>query len=112
MWQFVTLEAEQAEDSKTEATARPYALAKSLRAALPLRVVGPRHLGTVTHGLTHRRYHFDVIACETPDPELAPAPGAARAWTTLDGLSRFPLPRPHLKIVEMLKGLSEQRTAP
>jgi len=114
MWQFVTLAAEpaDADAQPAQAPTSPIAVTKSLQAGLPLRVVRPRHLGTVTHGLTHRRYHFDVIACETPDAEPGPAPGATRVWTTLDGLSRYPLPRPHVKIVEMLKGLSEQGAAP
>lgn len=91
MWQFVTLEADET------------AHARSYRNRLPVRVARPRHVGIVTHGLTHRRYHFDVYVCGAPDnDEPAPSP-AARAWTTLDGLAAYPVPRPHLKMVEMLR---------
>ena len=57
--------------------------------------------GPVTHALTHRRYEFEVYTCRTDDERLAPAL-PPRRWTTLEKLSEFPLPRPHLKIVEML----------
>ena len=85
MWQFVTVPGEAPTD----------------RPALPVRTTKPRAIGTVTHGLTHRRYHFDVFACDatgTEDPSDLP-----RAWVTLDGLSDYPLPRPHLKVAEMLR---------
>jgi A/G-specific adenine glycosylase len=107
MWQFVTLAPEPADAPDVLDP-----MAKSLRARLPLRVVRPRHIGVVTHGLTHRRYHFDVVACDASDAEPTPDPATPRAWTTRDGLSRYPLPRPHLKVTEMLEGLSEQRVTP
>jgi hypothetical protein len=66
----------------------------------------------VTHGLTHRRYHFDVVACDAPDGQPTPAAATPRAWATLEGLSRYPLPRPHLKVAGMLAGLSEQGVVP
>jgi A/G-specific adenine glycosylase len=85
MWQFVTV----AQDDGTAA------------ARLPVRTSEARPVGKVTHGLTHRRYEFDVYACDAPGDDEPPQP-PARAWTTLDGLSRYPLPRPHLKVAELL----------
>jgi hypothetical protein len=74
----------------------------------------PRRIGQVTHGLTHRRYEFDVFVCEVTagascrpgsDPAATSADGRPRAWTDLKGLSQYPIPRPHLKIAAMLDGL-------
>lgn len=71
----------------------------------------PRKLGTVTHGLTHRRYEFDVYACECEREADANGNGhrngTTRVWTTLAGLSEYPLPRPHLKVAEILRSLGE-----
>jgi A/G-specific adenine glycosylase len=96
MWQFITVEA----GENGEEPLPPKALASRHR-RLPVRTANPRHLGTVTHGLTHRRYHFDVFTCDASgdDPPAAPP---HRVWTTLEGLTHYPLPRPHLKIAEML----------
>ena len=84
MWQFVTLREEQANP------------------VLPVRTTAPRALGIVTHGLTHRRYEFDVFDCEASG-EDEPSALPARVWTTLEGLNAYPLPRPHLKMVELLR---------
>jgi A/G-specific adenine glycosylase len=87
MWQFVTVDA-----------------AANGRAThvLPCSVSKPRSIGEVTHGLTHRRYRFEVFACtagrKEPAGEVEP-----RKWVTLEELEAFPLPRPHLKIVELLR---------
>jgi A/G-specific adenine glycosylase len=93
MWQFVTVEAP-ANDGVPRSVAR----------LLPVRTTDPFKLGTVTHGLTHRRYEFHVYACECAGAEGAGDAGGRR-WTTLEGLSEYPLPRPHLKMVELLRGL-------
>ena len=92
MWQFVTVET----DGKTA----PATLAK----LLPVRTNSARPLGTITHGLTHRRYHFDVFACDIVAGE-EPADSTPRAWTALAGLADYPLPRPHVKVADILKGL-------
>jgi A/G-specific adenine glycosylase len=92
MWQFVTVVPE---ESAGPSAARP---------ALPVRTTRPQQMGVVTHGLTHRRYQFDVFACEAAgntEPKTAPP----RAWVTLGALSKYPVPRPHLKIAEMLARL-------
>ena len=65
----------------------------------------PQKLGLVTHGLTHRRYEFDVYAAECDGAGPANGNGTTRTWTTLHKLSDYPLPRPHLKIAEMLHAL-------
>jgi hypothetical protein len=97
MWQFLTV----------EAPVHPTCL-KTLAKRLPVRSSRLRKLGTVTHGLTHRRYEFDVYACEhggneTPE-KIGPIP---RRWSTLDGLAEYPLPRPHLKVAQMLRSISD-----
>ena len=108
MWQFVTVAPEPETEPEYDTTTPPDP--ERFTPALPLRVRRVRYLGAVTHGLTHRRYHFDVFACAavgrlTLDPSPRP-----RAWTTLDGLSRYPLPRPHLKMADLLKRLSGPAT--
>jgi A/G-specific adenine glycosylase len=91
MWQFVTL-------ATPAANGVPHSLAR----LLPVRTSNPRKLGMVTHGLTHRRYEFDVYACECAGAADAEDAGRRR-WATLDGLAEYPLPRPHLKMVELLR---------
>jgi hypothetical protein len=78
---------------------------------LPIKSSILRKLGTVTHGLTHRRYEFDVYACECAGGGDAGGADDAglRRWSTLDGLAEYPLPRPHLKVAEMLRGLESCR---
>lgn len=96
MWQFITRPA------PGEADTTP------LPARLPVPVAHVRPLGTVTHGLTHRRYEFAVFTCEaiasaTRGAELSDS--CPRAWSTLTGLSAYPLPRPHVRVAEMLKAM-------
>jgi A/G-specific adenine glycosylase len=96
MWQFVTVEAPgDANGESMGPLARRVACISGK----------PHKLGTVTHGLTHRRYEFDVYSCEYAGGGHAAQDGPPphRRWSTLDGLTAFPLPRPHLKIVEMLR---------
>jgi A/G-specific adenine glycosylase len=98
MWQFLTIESPGRKLSGD-------ALCKRLEVSVS---APPRKLGTVLHALTHRRYEFDVYACECTDDGLgAYAAGRepARRWSTLDGLAEYPLPRPHLKMAEMLRQL-------
>jgi A/G-specific adenine glycosylase len=86
MWQFPT----------RPATRKPMDLSPSK----------PRRIGTVTHALTHRRYRFDVYICDACDGQVVGAGSEnppQRRWVRLDGLDAFPLPRPHLKIVQMLR---------
>jgi A/G-specific adenine glycosylase len=94
MWQFVTVET-------PESTAKP---------ALPLAVHRPVRVGTVSHALTHRRYEFDVFVARTKNGD-SPTGERMRRWVTLEELEPYPLPRPHLKIVEMLKELNIKRVS-
>jgi A/G-specific adenine glycosylase len=90
MWQFVTVEA-----------GRP--------SVLPFRTTRPKQIGKLSHALTHRRYNFDVFACRATGARL-PTAGHSRSWTTLAAIGRFPLPRPHVKVVQMLAGLNFDAT--
>lgn len=91
MWQFV---------------ARP-SPRRGVKASPPPVPVGPScRLGRVEHQLTHRRYTFDVRWCEAADAASVPALSGPHAWTTLDGLAAFPLPKPHLRIAELLRALA------
>ncbi len=88
MWQFVTLD-------------------PAAGTALPVPTGTPRRIAEVTHALTHRRYRFTVFQCiarqeGAPEP-AADVPGPPRRWVTLDELSDYPLPRPHVKIAELLR---------
>jgi len=93
LWQFVTLEAA-AGDACPDCS------------ALPVPVGSPARIGSVTHALTHRRYHFAVYRCEalTAGRGRIPATngGTPRAWVTLPRLNEYPLPGPHLKVAELL----------
>ena len=90
LWQFVTIEA-----GKSSATA------KSVAGRLPMAVCDLQPLGTITHALTHRRYRFEVFRSKASDAVL-PLSDHPRRWVALDEMANYPLPRPHLKIVEML----------
>ena len=93
MWQFVTVEAGEGK-------------AASTAPALPVRVGPARPIGEVTHGLTHRRYHFAVFLCDATGDE-PPPPDRPREWVSLAELARFPLPKPHVKAAEMLEAIRE-----
>jgi hypothetical protein len=92
MWQFVTLEANGVPPSTAD-----------VRKHLGLTTADPpRPVGVVRHALTHRRYEFDVYVCSAPAAaDAAPGP-IARTWVTLAQLDAYPLPRPHLKVIELL----------
>jgi A/G-specific adenine glycosylase len=82
-----------------------------------LRSSRPRKLGTVSHGLTHRRYRFDVYVCDAradddESHESAHASAPARRWVRLSELDRYPLPRPHLVIAQMLRARSDAPESP
>jgi A/G-specific adenine glycosylase len=84
MWQFATMEAADARVS-----------ADMIQSHYSLRVTEPVLLCVVEHALTHRRYRFDVFACDN----LGKTSGD---WVTLQELNDRPMPRPHLKIKEIL----------
>ena len=90
MWQFVTVEA---------SIRRP--TAQVIRKFTGLVVGELQRLGSLNHALTHRRYRFDVYICESSKGK--PRQNGSTAWVTLSDLPEYPLPRPHLKIAEMLR---------
>lgn len=59
-------------------------------------------IGEVEHALTHRRYRFRVFRAAVKRGSKIGETNA-RKWVTLDELSHFPLPRPHVKIAAMLQ---------
>jgi A/G-specific adenine glycosylase len=93
MWQFVTV----------EATAQtPSSIAQEL-----MRMVAcpPRQIGTIEHTLTHRRYRFEVYLCELADrcrPMRLPGE-MTRRWVKLENLGDYPLPRPHVRVAQILR---------
>jgi len=90
MWQFVTIPPRGAEPS-----------ARTVRSAFSLRTDRPRRIGTIAQALTHRRYEFAVYLCKTDDGTILKG-DPRRAWIRLGNLQKFPLPRPHLRIAQML----------
>jgi A/G-specific adenine glycosylase len=105
MWQFITIEA--APGGRGGGVGRK--LQRSTLDRLPLPVSQPRALGSIRHALTHRRYEFSVYACRAAAAAAADNDGAdrrlsdrPRRWVALSELSRYPLPRPHLRIAQML----------
>ena len=89
MWQFVTVPAGKGQptpDHVEQVAGTP--------------VAELERMGLVTHTLTHRRYRFTVWQCRAHD---RPAMKTATAWTTLDGLAKYPLPKPHVVIASMLR---------
>jgi A/G-specific adenine glycosylase len=88
MWQFVTL----------DASVKP--TSASLRRAFALKVARPMQLGQIAHGLTHRRYEFEIFTSDVTEDGHDPSP---RRWVTLEELESYPLPRPHVKVASMLR---------
>jgi A/G-specific adenine glycosylase len=82
MWQFVTLPS-----------------------AKVSRLNGRRQIAVVTHGLTHRRYRFRVFTTSHLPAEHQEQ-RTARTWVTLQELDKYPLPRPHVKIAQLLRANS------
>jgi A/G-specific adenine glycosylase len=95
MWQFITVVADEKQSP-----------AHQLKLAVEFKCSAPREIGKVAHMLTHRRYRFDVFACESKT--AMKRSDSSRAWCRLSDLAKFALPRPHLRIAEML---AEQRSA-
>lgn len=93
MWQFVTVERNG--DRPT---------AKEVARLTGIVVEKPKLIGRASHALTHRRYAFDIYVCAARDG-CAPSQERPRKWVTCSELDRFPLPRPHLKVLRMLEAL-------
>jgi A/G-specific adenine glycosylase len=84
MWQFVTIPS----DRSTRAN-------------------GHKQIAIVTHGLTHRRYRFRVFTTSHL-PRAHAESSSARVWVTLQELDKYPLPRPHTKIAQMLRAVQSR----
>ena len=83
MWQFLTIDPQ------------------SSQAQFSINPESQRHIGSISHALTHRRYRFEVFVCDAK--RLKGKDDESRVWTRLDEISAYPLPRPHLKIAQMLR---------
>jgi A/G-specific adenine glycosylase len=91
LWQFITV----------PATARP----PSTRRVLQVTACSsgrPRRLSIIDHSLTHRRYRFEVYLCDVRGRCGKIPPGQPRRWVSLDELDRYPLPRPQVRIAQIL----------
>jgi A/G-specific adenine glycosylase len=88
LWQFLTIAA-------PESAAQP-------AVDLPMPTTPPRPLTTISHALTHRRYRFEVFVCDAKR-QVEVSNGQPHRWTTLDHLHEYPLPRPHLRIADLLR---------
>jgi A/G-specific adenine glycosylase len=95
MWQFLTLETDETLSRKRAAE------------QLPFPVSDVRYLGTVTHGLTHRRYEFEAFAARVKGLHGAPPPGPTRRWVTLGEMDELAFPRPQLAIRKWLQNGEE-----
>lgn len=90
LWQFVTREK----------------AARGSAAVLPFPTTKPRKLGHVEHALTHRRYTFAVRWCEaTTDSVGVVDPGRPHAWVTLDETDAYPMSKPQLAVVGLLRAI-------
>jgi A/G-specific adenine glycosylase len=69
-------------------------------AAPPDAILNLRPLVNISHALTHRRYEFEALTCETESPDTFIT--LNRRWVPLADLDNHALPRPHLKIAGLL----------
>ena len=88
MWQFVTRDPHDPLTSLGVATGKP------------------KRIGTVEHTLTHRRYRFEVFLAPATSSKIGPVERPTR-WLTRLEIDAHPLPRPHLKILEILDAQSK-----
>jgi A/G-specific adenine glycosylase len=106
MWQFVTIPAEG--NRPTAANIRKHV--DAIKSVSPI-----KRLGEIRHALTHRKYIFDVFAAQVRTSGKSHPSGvfqssstsSTRRWIKLADLHLYPLPRPHLKIAEMLSHHSD-----
>lgn len=93
MWQFVTVKRRGKRPS-----------ANDVKRATGIAVRSPKRIGSASHALTHRRYAFDIYVCAARDG-YQPLRDRLRKWVTRLELERYPLPRPHVKVVTLLEAL-------
>lgn len=63
-------------------------------------------IGELEHALTHRRYDFSVRHGELKKLKLENA-----SWHTLESSESIPLPRPHVRIRDMLREITSAKTS-
>ena len=97
LWQFVTTESD-----------GPPASADDVHVAAGVKSGIPQQISTIQHALTHRRYRFDVYLCDVSG-QRGKGRQSNRRWVRLDQLDTYPLPRPHVRIAELLKALPEKK---
>ena len=93
LWQFVTLEAQRR---------RP--TAQDVLGATGLSVDDVRHIGRIEHALTHLDYEFTLYLARCSIRQ--PCTGNGRVWVAPAELENYPLPRPHLRMAQMLVELT------
>jgi A/G-specific adenine glycosylase len=81
MWQFVTVPSAQAFSGV---------------------LASKKRLGTVAHSLSHRRYEFRVFHATLREGRAVPGENA-RVWARANELDHYPLPRPQLLALELLR---------
>ncbi len=92
LWQFITVESDDSTISPSTAAA-----------AVGIDVVSLRRIAIIEHALTHRRYRFQVFVGDAKDKVGTRAANPHRRWLRLEELEHYPLPRPHVRIVELLR---------
>jgi A/G-specific adenine glycosylase len=90
LWQFVTVEA----GTKNGRVMH----ARSVAKCTGVKAGRAKHLGSVNHGLSHRRYEFEVYECETSRK----CASGERVWVALSEMEKYPMSRPQMTIVGML----------
>jgi A/G-specific adenine glycosylase len=96
MWQFVTIPG----NGKAPT-------ARGVSREISCSIVDLKSLGTIRHALTHRRYVFDVFTARMNGRHEQ----SDRRWVTLDELSEYPLPGPHVRIAELLREFGAEAQA-
>ncbi len=114
MWQFVTLdpgnhtksagsgEADSATDLSSLRSGAE-GVAKNVAAKIAGSTTPPTHFMSLRHQLTHRRYAFEAFTVHALARRSAKStiPGEMR-WVSIDRLSDYPLPKPHVLIAAKL----------
>jgi len=90
MWQFITVPAR---------TSKRSALAVSVvKSLIGLSTTTAKHVDTIRHALTHRRYEFEIFRCRALNRGES-----HRKWIELEKLDAYPMSRPQLKVAGILR---------
>jgi A/G-specific adenine glycosylase len=90
LWQFPTMEPK-----------GDHPTAGMIRREVGLSVTKPTSLGTIAHALTHRRYTFDVFACESKTDRMI-STDRTRRWVAISAMGQYPLSRAQIRIRQLL----------